>query len=400
VRRQDFSFHLPEELIAQSPLSERSASRLLVLDGATGAIADRVMGDLPSYLRAGDLLVFNDTRVVAARILGSKPSGGRVEIFLERVAAGADRQALVQLRASKPIREGLEITTPGGVVRVVGREDELWRVEVPGPGDALEFFEAWGEVPLPPYIHRSADATDRERYQSIFAREKGAVAAPTASLHFDAALVAKLEGMGIERAFVTLHVGAGTFQPLRTDDLDSHKMHAERVSVSAATWEAIRRTREAGGRVIAVGTTVVRALETAALQATGFQASPHAETETSGTRESPAASDVGATTGQVAQHAHAGPPPTWSAETRLFIRPGFEFQLVDAMVTNFHLPESTLLMLVSAFAGREHVLAAYAHAVRGRYRFFSYGDAMLVMPTHARSIEGRPTQAHPTRERL
>jgi S-adenosylmethionine:tRNA ribosyltransferase-isomerase len=400
VRRQDFSFHLPEELIAQSPLSERSASRLLVLDGATGAIADRVMGDLPSYLRAGDLLVFNDTRVVAARILGSKPSGGRVEIFLERVAAGADRQALVQLRASKPIREGLEITTPGGVVRVVGREDELWRVEVPGPGDALEFFEAWGEVPLPPYIHRSADATDRERYQSIFAREKGAVAAPTASLHFDAALVAKLEGMGIERAFVTLHVGAGTFQPLRTDDLDSHKMHAERVSVSAATWEAIRRTREAGGRVIAVGTTVVRALETAALQATGFQASPHAETETPGTRESPAASDVGATTGQVAQHAHAGPPPTWSAETRLFIRPGFEFQLVDAMVTNFHLPESTLLMLVSAFAGREHVLAAYAHAVRGRYRFFSYGDAMLVMPTHARSIEGRPTQAHPTRERL
>jgi S-adenosylmethionine:tRNA ribosyltransferase-isomerase len=400
VRRQDFSFHLPEELIAQSPLSERSASRLLVLDGATGAIADRVMGDLPSYLRAGDLLVFNDTRVVAARILGSKPSRGRVEIFLERVAAGADRQALVQLRASKPIREGLEITTPGGVVRVVGREDELWRVEVPGPGDALEFFEAWGEVPLPPYIHRSADATDRERYQSIFAREKGAVAAPTASLHFDAALVAKLEGMGIERAFVTLHVGAGTFQPLRTDDLDSHKMHAERVSVSAATWEAIRRTREAGGRVIAVGTTVVRALETAALQATGFQASPHAETETSGTRESPAASDVGATTGQVAQHAHAGPPPTWSAETRLFIRPGFEFQLVDAMVTNFHLPESTLLMLVSAFAGREHVLAAYAHAVRGRYRFFSYGDAMLVMPTHARSIEGRPTQAHPTRERL
>ena len=371
-----------------------------MLDGATGAIADRVMGDLPSYLRAGDLLVFNDTRVVAARILGSKPSGGRVEIFLERVAAGADRQALVQLRASKPIREGLEITTPGGVVRVVGREDELWRVEVPGPGDALEFFEAWGEVPLPPYIHRSADATDRERYQSIFAREKGAVAAPTASLHFDAALVAKLEGMGIERAFVTLHVGAGTFQPLRTDDLDSHKMHAERVSVSAATWEAIRRTREAGGRVIAVGTTVVRALETAALQATGFQASPHAETETSGTRESPAASDVGATTGQVAQHTQVVSPPTWSAETRLFIRPGFEFQLVDAMVTNFHLPESTLLMLVSAFAGREHVLAAYAHAVRGRYRFFSYGDAMLVMPTHARSIEGRPTQAHPTRERL
>jgi S-adenosylmethionine:tRNA ribosyltransferase-isomerase len=405
VRRQDFSFHLPEELIAQSPLSERSASRLLVLDGATGDIADRVMGDLPSYLRAGDLLVFNDTRVVAARIVGSKPSGGRVEIFLERMVAavaqkaggaqGAEvagvgvsrrgqatatqgaqsreggspdihRQALVQLRASKPIREGLEIITPGGVVRVVGREDELWRVEVPGPGDALEFFEAWGEVPLPPYIHRPADATDRERYQSIFAREKGAVAAPTASLHFDAALVTKLEKMGVERAFVTLHVGAGTFQPLRTDDLDSHKMHAERVSVSTATWEAIRRTREAGGRIIAVGTTVVRALESAALQAAGFQAS---------------------------QHAQASPPPTWSAETRLFIRPGFEFQLVDAMVTNFHLPESTLLMLVSAFAGREHVLAAYVHAVRERYRFFSYGDAMLVMPTHARPTSARTMRA-------
>jgi S-adenosylmethionine:tRNA ribosyltransferase-isomerase len=408
VRRQDFSFHLPEELIAQSPLSERSASRLLVLDGATGDIADRVMGYLPSYLRAGDLLVFNDTRVVAARIVGSKPSGGRVEIFLERmvapvaqkagvvgVAQGAEvagvgesrrgqvtvtqgaqsreggspdthRQALVQLRASKPIREGLEIITPGGVVRVVRREDELWRVEVPGPGDALEFFEAWGEVPLPPYIHRPADAADRERYQSIFAREKGAVAAPTASLHFDAALVTKLEKMGVERAFVTLHVGAGTFQPLRTDDLDSHKMHAERVSVGTATWEAIRRAREAGGRIIAVGTTVVRALESAALQAAGFQAS---------------------------QHAQASPPPTWSAETRLFIRPGFEFQLVDAMVTNFHLPESTLLMLVSAFAGREHVLAAYAHAVRERYRFFSYGDAMLVTPTHTRPTSVRTMRA-------
>jgi S-adenosylmethionine:tRNA ribosyltransferase-isomerase len=373
VRRQDFSFDLPEELIAQSPLAERSASRMLVLDGATGGLADRKMGDLPSYLRAGDLLVFNDTRVVAARIVGAKPSGGRVEVFLERVKAGVAGEALVQLRASKPIREGLEITTPGGVVRVVGREDELWRVEV--PGDALEFFEAWGEVPLPPYIHRSADADDRERYQSIFAREKGAVAAPTASLHFDAPLVAKLEAMGVGRAFVTLHVGAGTFQPLRTDDLDAHKMHAERVSVSVATWEAIQRTRAAGGRVIAVGTTVVRALESAALlvadQASGV-----------GTRE-------------VASGARAA--AIWSGETRLFIRPGFEFQLVDAMVTNFHLPESTLLMLVSAFAGREHVLAAYAHAVRERYRFFSYGDAMLVMPTQTRPTQSGPTKTQPTR---
>jgi S-adenosylmethionine:tRNA ribosyltransferase-isomerase len=420
VRRQDFSFDLPEELIAQSPLPERSASRLLVLDGATGAITDRAMGDLPSYLRAGDLLVFNDTRVVAARIVGSKPSGGRVEIFLERAVvelpglvqgqsvscedpappgeasrddarASPHRQALVQLRASKAIRQGLEITTPGGVVRVVGREDELWRIEVPGPGDALEFFETWGEVPLPPYIHRTADASDRERYQSIFAREKGAVAAPTASLHFDASLVAKLEAMGVGRAFVTLHVGAGTFQPLRTDDLDAHKMHAERVSVSTATWDAIRRTREAGGRVIAVGTTVVRALESAALQAIGFQELPAPRKELSGAREyTPLAAG---TAGQHMPRAHAAAEPTWSSETRLFIRPGFEFQLVDAMVTNFHLPESTLLMLVSAFAGREHVLAAYAHAVRERYRFFSYGDAMLVMPTHT-----RPTTARPTRD--
>jgi S-adenosylmethionine:tRNA ribosyltransferase-isomerase len=399
VRRQDFSFDLPEELIAQSPLSERSASRLLVLDGATGTTSDRVMGDLPSYLRAGDLLVFNDTRVVAARIVGSKPSGGRVEIFLERVTADAGRQALVQLRASKPIREGLEITTPGGIVRVVGREDELWRVEVPGPGDALEFFEAWGEVPLPPYIHRLADASDRERYQSIFAREKGAVAAPTASLHFDAPLVAKLEGMGVGRAFVTLHVGAGTFQPLRTDDLDAHKMHAERVSVSAATWDAIRRTREAGGRVIAVGTTVVRALESAALSAAGGARAP---ADASGTLE---AKGAPSTSSQDALRAHASAATgtTWSSETRLFIRPGFEFQLVDAMVTNFHLPESTLLMLVSAFAGREHVLSAYAHAVRERYRFFSYGDAMLVMPTHPRlsPIGPTPTEQsteHPTEQ--
>jgi S-adenosylmethionine:tRNA ribosyltransferase-isomerase len=448
VHRQDFSYHLPEELIAQSPLAERSASRLLMLDGATGGVADGAMGDLPGYLRAGDLLVFNDTRVVAARIVGSKPSGGRVEIFLERAGTpAADRfdagrrerlteqsviaadeasgsrecgsrecgsretgspegevresgtresegresgtrkggtpesatgessgtraagiagsrplrscEALVQLRASKPIREGLQIATPGGVVRVVGREDELWRVET--PGGALEFFEEWGEVPLPPYIHRAADASDRERYQSIFAREKGAVAAPTASLHFDASLVKKLDAMGVGRAFITLHVGAGTFQPLRTDDLDAHKMHAERVSVSRATWDAIRRTRAAGGRVVAVGTTVVRALESTALEVVE--------------------STEPVALGMAASAAEESTINAWSGETRLFIRPGFKFQVVDAMVTNFHLPESTLLMLVSAFAGRENVLAAYAHAVRERYRFFSYGDAMFVMPT-------------------
>jgi len=477
VHRQDFSYHLPEELIAQSPLAERSASRLLVLDGATGDVADRLMGDLPGYLRAGDLLVFNDTRVVAARIVGSKPSGGRVELFLERAgvhaadesdaegrerstdqsgiasdAAGGEgkslgarasglagtrligsREALVQLRASKPIREGLEVATAGGVVRVLGREDELWRVRT--PEDALEFFEKWGEVPLPPYIHRRADSSDRERYQSIFAREKGAVAAPTASLHFDAPLIEKLDAKGVGRAFVTLHVGAGTFQPLRTDDLDAHKMHAERVSVSRATWNAIRRTRAAGGRVVAVGTTVVRALEAAALEAAGLEAAgleavgleavglemaaetvpssgattgrEMAESGESATNKvagagtsgefarmpkSQTVASSGATTDRVpesevrgglredARTAQGWTQNAWSGETRLFIRPGFKFQIVDAMVTNFHLPESTLLMLVSAFAGRENVLAAYAHAVRERYRFFSYGDAMFVMP--------------------
>ena len=411
MRRQDFSFDLPEELIAQSPLAERSASRLLVLDGATGAVSDRTMTDLPGFLRSGDLLVFNDTRVVAARIVGSKPSGGRVEVFLERVSArGASREALVQLRASKPIREGLEIATAGGTVRVIGREDELWRVEA--PTDALDFFEAWGEVPLPPYIHRSADASDRERYQSIFAREKGAVAAPTASLHFDAPLVAKLEAMGVARAFVTLHVGAGTFQPLRTDDLDAHKMHGERVSVSTATWEAIRRTRQTGGRVVAVGTTVVRALESAALHPGGLMALRHgrsgidtATSVASGAHAVPPAGEIVAAAHSAAEAAAAhspgegtiNPPGAniFSGETRLFIRPGFDFQAVDAMVTNFHLPESTLLMLVSAFAGRENVLAAYAHAVRQKYRFFSYGDAMFVTPKLGARVLATPAAVQP-----
>jgi S-adenosylmethionine:tRNA ribosyltransferase-isomerase len=331
VRRADFAYDLPEDLIAQQPLAERAASRLLVLDGRNGAFSDRHMRDLPGLLAPGDLLVFNDTRVVAARLIGFKPSGGRVEIFLERPLE--ERRALVQLRASKAIREESEIATQGGSIRVMEKSGELWIVELPGP--ALEFFDSWGDVPLPPYIHRPAAAEDRERYQSIFAKHSGAVAAPTASLHFDAALLAALQARGVSTTFVTLHVGAGTFQPLRTDDLESHVMHAERVSVSAAAIEAITRTRAAGKRVVAVGTTVARSLETAGLE-------------------------------------------PFSGETQLFIRPGFQFRIVDALLTNFHLPESTLLMLVSAFAGREHVLAAYAHAVESRYRFFSYGDAMFV----------------------
>jgi S-adenosylmethionine:tRNA ribosyltransferase-isomerase len=353
VRRADFAYELPEELIAQTPLAERSASRLLVLDGKNGALSDRSIRDLPELVRPGDLLVFNDTRVVAARLVGFKPSGGRVEIFLERPAG--ERHAFVQLRASKAIREELEIATVGGPVRVVGKEGDLWKVALPMP--TLEFFERWGEVPLPPYIHRAPDASDRERYQSIFAQHAGAVAAPTASLHFDDALIAQLEARGAKRAFVTLHVGAGTFQPVRTDDLESHVMHAERVSVGAETCEAIERTRAAGGRVVAIGTTVARALEAAALD---FGSARPAD----GSSPAPFSRAI---------HPFHG-------DTRLFISPGFRFRVVDALLTNFHLPESTLLMLVSAFAGREKVLEAYRHAVRLRYRFFSYGDAMFVTP--------------------
>ena len=339
MRRADFSYELPEELIAQSPLAERSASRLLVLEGREGALADRNFRDLPEFLQPGDLLVFNDTRVVAARLVGFKPSGGRVEIFLERPMG--ERHALVQLRASKAIREELEIATEGGPVRVVAKHGDLWQVALPRP--ALEFFERWGEVPLPPYIHRTPGAGDRERYQSIFAEHAGAVAAPTASLHFDAPLIAALDARQVKRAFVTLHVGAGTFQPVRADDLAAHTMHAEWVSVREKTCDAIASTRAAGGRVVAVGTTVARALEASALAAQELR--------------------------------------PFEGDTQLFITPGFQFRVVDALITNFHLPESTLLMLVAAFAGTDHVLAAYRHAVQLRYRFFSYGDAMFVTPT-------------------
>jgi S-adenosylmethionine:tRNA ribosyltransferase-isomerase len=344
VRRQDFAYDLPAELIAQQPPAERSAGRMLVLDGTTGTLTDSTVRALPAYLRPGDLLVFNDTRVVAARVFGHKPTGGRVEMLLERALAG--REALVQLSASKAVAAGLEISTAGGPVRVLERTPGLWRVELPQP--PLEFFERWGEVPLPPYIRRAPGDLDRERYQSIFARTPGAVAAPTASLHFDAHLTGELAGRGVELTLVTLHVGAGTFQPVRVEDLAQHEMHAERVTVGAEACQAIARARARGGRVVAVGTTVVRALETAALAAAG-----------SG----------------VAGESTLAP---FSGETRLFITPGFRFRVSDMLLTNFHLPESTLLMLVCAFAGEHAVLGAYQHAVHARYRFFSYGDAMLL----------------------
>ena len=338
MRRSDFTFTLPPDLIAQVPLAERSASRLLVLDGRSGALQDRQFTELPALLHPDDLLVFNDTRVVPARVFGAKPSGGRVELFLER--AIGERRALVQMRASKAIQPGLQVTTAGGVVTVISRQDDLWEIEL--PVEVLAFFQAQGHMPLPPYIARTADDSDRERYQSLFARVPGAVAAPTASLHFDAPLLQALAARGLHNAQVTLHVGAGTFQPLRVDDLAQHVMHAERYSVDAALLEAVSACRARGGRVVAVGTTVARALESAA-----------AEGELS-----------------------AG-----SGDTRLFITPGYQFRVVDALITNFHLPESTLLMLVSAFAARESVLAAYDHAIKNRYRFFSYGDAMLIFPS-------------------
>jgi S-adenosylmethionine:tRNA ribosyltransferase-isomerase len=338
LKRSDFDYRLPPELIAQAPLPQRSASRLLLLDGTAGRWQDHRFDELASLLRPSDLLVFNDTRVLPARLPARKSTGGRVEIFLER--AVSPHRALVQLRDSKSVRPGMALDTAGGPVRILARRGELWEIELPAP--TVDFFECHGQVPLPPYIHRPPQEDDRERYQSLWARVPGAVAAPTASLHFDAPLLAGLAARGIERAWLTLHVGAGTFAPVRTEDLDSHTLHAEHYQLGAATVDAIERARARGGRVVAVGTTVARALESAALAGPRLQAI--------------------------------------AGDTALFIRPGFRFRIIDALLTNFHLPQSSLLMLVAAFAGRENVLAAYAHAVERRYRFFSYGDAMLVLP--------------------
>lgn len=336
MRRSDFEYSLPADLIAQTPLAMRSASRLLVLEGSTARYTDHRFVELPALLQPRDLLVFNDTRVLPARLLARRASGGRVEVLLERPLHL--RTALVQMHASNPLRAGEQLSSPGGCILLLRRQNDLWEVEL--PESAVEFFERVGSVPLPPYITREPDARDRERYQSLFARVPGAVAAPTASLHFDAPLLAALAARGIEKAVVTLHVGAGTFQPLRSEELAEHVMHTERFEVPAATVEAINRTQAAGGRVVAVGTTVARSLESAAAQ--GLRAC--------------------------------------SGDTALFIRPGFRFRVIDALLTNFHLPGSTLLMLVAAYAGLDAALEAYRHAVQERYRFFSYGDAMLIWP--------------------
>ena len=344
--RRDFHYHLPDELIARHPAPRRRDSRLLHLEGRSGAIHDRSFADLPSLLRPGDLLVFNDTRVIPARLRGRKASGGRVEVLLERTLDHG--RVLVQLHSSKPPAPGSAIHFADGVVAtVVGRHEDFWELDF--AGDPAAIFERCGETPLPPYLRRPVEASDRERYQTVYARAPGAVAAPTAGLHFDEAMLEDCRAAGATSAWVTLHVGAGTFQPVRVEDVREHRMHAELVDVPTETCDAVQACRAAGGRVVAVGTTAVRALESAA---------------------------------------GAGRVAPLRADTRLFITPGYRFRVVDALLTNFHLPESTLLMLVCAFAGREHVLAAYRHAVAARYRFFSYGDAMFVEPDPA-SVETR-----------
>ena len=338
----DFDFELPPELIAQHPAAERSASRLL--DGRGATPVDRVFRDLPALLEPGDLLVFNDTRVIKARLLGVKTTGGSVEALVERVLP--EHEVLAHLRASKSPKPGSRVLFFGrdGAdafdAEVLGRggpEDSLFRLRF--PGEPLALLERHGHVPLPPYITHADTADDERRYQTVFAARPGAVAAPTAALHFDEALLAALSARGVAVANVTLHVGAGTFQPVRTEDLAGHRMHSEWFDVPETTVHAIARTQAAGGRVVAVGTTTLRALESAAL---------------------------------------GGALRSGSRDTDIFITPGFGFQVVDVLVTNFHLPKSTLMMLVSAFAGFEHLRALYAHAIAQRYRFFSYGDAMLI----------------------
>ncbi len=339
MQRSDFYYELPPALIAQRPLASRSAGRLLTLDGTNGQIADQHVADLVSLIHPGDLLIFNDTRVIPARLFGHKESGGKVEILIERIVSVSS--AFAHIRASKAPIAGSRLRLDADfVLEVTGKGDDGFYALKTLDGRAItQVLEAVGHVPLPPYIARADEAFDRARYQTVYARHPGAVAAPTAGLHFDLTLLAALRARGVGESYVTLHVGAGTFQPVRVERLEDHQMHAEWLEVSAATCAAIDATRASGGRIVAVGTTSVRALETAA---------------------------------------QAGRLAPYQGDTRLFITPGDQFKVVDCLLTNFHLPESTLLMLVAAFAGYDRVMAAYRHAVAAGYRFFSYGDAMWV----------------------
>ena len=337
MKRTDFHYKLPTKLIAQLPLEQRSASRLLCFDRQSGHLDDREFSDLPGLLNPGDLLVFNNTKVIPARLYGNKASGGHVEILVERLLN--QQECLAQVRASKsPKPGGKLILEDGSELLVLGREDSFFHLQAVG-GDFMGLLQGLGHMPLPPYITREDTQRDRDRYQTVYAETPGAVAAPTAGLHFDQVLLKQLKEAGIRSTTVTLHVGAGTFQPVRVDNIEDHHMHAEWLEVPQSACEAIAAARACGGRVVAVGTTAVRSLETAA---------------------------------------QGGSLKPFSGDSRIFIYPPYQFRVVDAMITNFHLPESTLLMLVSAFAGRESTMAAYRHAVEQRYRFFSYGDAMLL----------------------
>lgn len=338
MRTDDFDFELPDHLIAQFPPAIRTASRMLHVDPHRQQLSDRQFIDLPNYLRAGDVLVFNDTRVIKARLYGQKASGGQVELLVERVIN--DHEALTFIRASHAPKPGSQIfITDAIALTLVAREHDLYRVRFEVMQTVLEILEEYGALPLPPYIERAADRADDARYQTVYARHPGAVAAPTAGLHFDEATLTQLDTMGVIRAHVTLHIGAGTFQPVRVDNIADHIMHSERYRIPQATVAAIACAQKNGGRIVAVGTTSLRALEAAA---------------------------------------QSGPLQAGEGETSIFITPGYQFQVVERLLTNFHLPKSTLLMLVSAFGGVAMMRLAYAHAVAQKYRFFSYGDAMLI----------------------
>ncbi|MCU7836312.1 MAG: tRNA preQ1(34) S-adenosylmethionine ribosyltransferase-isomerase QueA [gamma proteobacterium symbiont of Taylorina sp.] len=357
----DFYFELPEELIAQYPLTERTASRLLCLDGKTGELDDLLFTDLPELLNPGDLLVFNNTRVIPARLFGQKSTGGKLEVLIERVLD--DESFLAQIKASKSPKAGTILTLgtdkgTGFQVIMLERQDDLFLLKLlknnPECGDQQSIFnllELFGHIPLPPYVERADEESDQQRYQTVYAKEKGAVAAPTAGLHFDQLLLDSVKAKGVNLAWVTLHVGAGTFQPVRVDNILEHKMHSEYVDVPIATVDIIKQTHAQGKRVIAVGTTAMRSLESAAV--------------------------FGSKVGEIEEY---------HDDTDIFIYPGYEFKTVDAMITNFHLPESTLMMLISAFAGLDNVKKAYQYAVEKKYRFFSYGDAMYISPHKVRAL--------------
>jgi len=338
MRKSDFDYHLPEHLIAQKPLADRVASRMLSMNKLTGTIKDQQFTDLIDLINEDDLLVLNDTKVIPARLYGKKQTGGKVEILIERVQD--EHHALAHIRSSKsPKADSIIELDNGFSCRVTGRENDLFCLEVGNENTVLDLLDQIGHIPLPPYITRADDKDDLTRYQTVFAKQAGAVAAPTAGLHFDQNTIDKLDKKGVNKAFVTLHVGSGTFRPVKVDILSEHVMHKEYYSVSQATVDAVQQTKEKGGRVIAIGTTAVRALESAS---------------------------------------RSGQLTAGFGDTDLFITPGYSFKSVDAMLTNFHLPESTLLMLISAFAGYDHVMNAYQHAIKQQYRFFSYGDAMFL----------------------